>query len=361
MNDITGIQPAERIGMLQPYAPPPRDARITLTLDNNEGSPIDASVLKAINDIDPNALTRYPDASGLERTIAQRLGIDPSCVIVTNGGDDAIDRICRAMLNPGDVMLTHTPGFVMIPRYAQLAGAQLNLFDWLDTDFPQQAMLDAVGEGTRLVALISPSNPTGAIIDTDSILAIAKKAHSVGAVVLLDQAYIEFADEDPIKQMLVLPNVVIVRTFSKAMGLAGQRVGYAIGPKQIINWLRTVGGPYPVSVLSLAVAQCAFDQSDERQPIITRTIAHRDQLIDTLGSLGAKALASQANFVLVQFDDASATHAALLEQGISVRRFRQGGEIESYLRITVPADPKDQHQLLDALARVLTSNQGASS
>lgn len=352
MSEITGIQPAERIGTLQPYAPPPRDARITLTLDNNESAPVDASVLDVIKRIDPETLTRYPDASGLEQAIAERFGIEASRVIVTNGGDDAIDRVCRAMLNPGDVMLTHTPGFVMIPRYAQLAGAQLNPIDWLDSDFPQQAMLDAIGERTRLVALISPSNPTGAIIDADGILSIASNAQSVGAVVLLDQAYIEFADEDPIGSVLDLLNVVVVRSFSKAMGLAGQRVGYAIGPTPIIDWLRTVGGPYPVSVLSIAVAQAAFDQSAGREPIIARTVAHRGQLVEHLASLGISSLPSQANFVLARFDDAAATFAALLEQGVSVRRFRQGGDIESYLRITVPADPAEQNQLLEALSAI---------
>jgi histidinol-phosphate aminotransferase len=351
MNDAA-VKPADRIGTLRPYTPPPRDPRITLTLDNNEGAPVDASVLEAIMGIDPEALTRYPDASGLERSIAQRLGVEASRVIVTNGGDDAIDRICRAMLAPGDAMLTHSPGFVMIPRYAQLAGAKVNGVDWLEGAFPLQSMIDAIDEGTKLIALISPSNPTGAIIGEDAILEIASKAQSVGGVVLLDQAYIEFADEDPIEWVLDLPNVVIVRTFSKAMGLAGQRVGYAIGPTQMIDWLRTVGGPYPVSVLSIALAQAAFDQSAQREPIIARTVAHRGQLVEHLASLGIAALPSQANFVLARFDDAAAAHAALLDQGVSVRRFRQGGDIESYLRITVPADSAQQHQLLEALRAI---------
>ncbi len=351
MNEFAA-QPADRIGSLRPYTPPARDPRITLTLDNNEGAPVDASVLEAIRGIDPEALTRYPDASGLERSIAERLGIDAARVIVTNGGDDAIDRICRAMLAPGDTMLTHTPGFVMIPRYAQLAGAQVNGVDWLVWAFPLQKMLDAIDEGTKLIALISPSNPTGAMIDVDAILMLSNKAQSVGAVVLLDQAYIEFADEDPIERVLELSNVVIVRTFSKAMGLAGQRVGYAIGPARIIDWLRTVGGPYPVSVLSILLAQAAFDQSAKRESIVARTVAHRAQLTQRLASLGITALPSQANFVLARFDDAAETHAALLAQGVSVRRFSQGGDIESYLRITVPADPAQLNQLLEALSAI---------
>jgi histidinol-phosphate aminotransferase len=351
MNAFT-IQPADRIGSLKQYQPPSRDARITLTLDNNEGAPVDASVLEAIKDTAPEALTCYPDASGLERDIAQRFSIDASRVIVTNGGDDAIDRICRAMLDSGDVMLTHTPGFVMIPRYAQLAGAKVNSVNWLDGSFPLQGMLDTIDDRTKLVALVSPNNPTGKVIDTVSILEIASKARSVGAAVLLDQAYIEFAVEDPIVRVLDLPNVVVVRTFSKSMGLAGQRVGYAIGPKQIINWMRTVGGPYPVSVLSLILTQAAFEQSALREPMIARTVAHRAMLIEALLAMDIATVPSQANFVLARFDDSAATHAALIEQGVSVRHFRQGGDIEPYLRITVPACPAQQNQLLAALSTI---------
>lgn len=351
MNEFT-VQPASRIGSLQPYTPPLRDTRIYLTLDNNEGSSIDASVLESIKNLDPEVLTRYPDASELERSIAQRLNIKESRVIITNGGDDAIDRICRAILTEGDTLLTHTPSFVMISRYAQLAGSRVNRIDWLEGMFPLQNMLDAIDERTKLIALTSPNNPTGAIIKTEEILAIASKAFLVGAVVLLDQAYIEFAEEDPIKEILDLPNIVIVRTFSKAMGLAGLRVGYAIGPVQMITWLRTVGGPYPVSVISLKIAQRAFECSSDRDPIIARTIAHRTELGDSLASHGFRALPSQANFVLVRFNDAAGTHAALMKNGVSVRRFSTGGNIESYLRITVPADPRKQSQLLKVFDKI---------
>lgn len=345
----TTLQHADRIGSMKPYTPPPRDPEITLKLDNNEGAPIDASILDSIKSIDPEDLTRYPDTSDLERSITDHFGIPASRVIITNGGDDAIDRTCRALLGSGDSLLTHTPGFVMIPRYAQLAGAVINLIDWLGTDFPLSKMLESIDDQTRLVALVSPCNPTGSVIDLESIVEIASKAQSVGAVVLLDQAYIEFADEDPIEQLLRLPNLIIVRTFSKAMGLAGIRVGYAIGPEAIIGWLRTVGGPYPVSVLSLKIAQSAFSYGDQRSKIVELTKVFRKQLTDTLESSGSRVLPSQGNFVLAQFKDASETYKALLRHGVSVRRFRQGGEIDSYLRITVPTDQSQLNQLLDSL------------
>lgn len=349
---VSELQPAQRIGSLRPYSPPPRDPSITLQLDNNEGAPIDASIFEVIRAIDPEALTRYPDASGLENQLSKQYGVDQSRVIVTNGGDDAIDRVCRALLGPGGVMLTHAPGFVMIPRYAKLAGAEVELVDWLRTDFPLDTMLNKITAGTRLVALISPCNPTGSVIETESILTIVTKARSVGAVVLLDQAYIEFAEQDPIESMLGLSNIVIVRTLSKAMGLAGLRVGYAIGPAEIIEWLRVVGGPYPVSAFSLAIAHAACVSGADRAPVIRDTIARREELAESMESMGIEVVPSQGNFVLARFEDASHVYRSLLKQGVSVRRFVNGGEIESYLRITVPTDPNQQRALLNAIKQV---------
>lgn len=345
-------QPAQRIRDLQPYTPPPRDPRITLTLDNNEGAPIGSFLLDVLRELDAETLTRYPDQSPLEAQIAASFGIDPARVVVTNGGDDAIDRACRATLNPGDVMLTHTPGFVMIPRWAQLAGGVNRSVNWLDGAFPRDEFLGAIDESTRLVSLISPCNPTGSIITQADIISIAQRCAQVGAVLMLDQAYIEFADNDPIESLLDLPNIVIVRTFSKAMGSAALRVGYAIAPESIATRLRTVGGPYPVSTPSLVLARAVYQWRSKRARIIEQTQANRDTLIEVLSSLGCQALESQANFVLVRFDDAGSVHAQLLEQGISVRRFRSGTEIDSYLRITVPADQSQLAQLIDALGAI---------
>lgn len=343
------IQPALRLGDLHPYTPPARDEGITLSLDNNEGAPIGASLLTTLRDLGLEQIARYPDRSGLEAKLAAGLGVDATRVVITNGGDDAIDRVCRAVLNPGDVMLTHVPGFVMIPRWAQLAGAEVRSIDWLAGAFPFESFIGAIDESVRLVTLISPCNPTGQVIETGQITRIAQRSNEAGAVLMLDQAYIEFADEDPIDELLGLDNVVVVRTFSKAMGGAGLRVGYAIAPDQIAFWLRTVGGPYPVSTPSLLLAREILSRRDERDTTIEQTRANRSTLIEQLMSLGAQVIDSQGNFVCARFEDAWGTHARLLDQGVSVRRYRTGDEIDNYLRITVPADSSQLSQLIYAL------------
>lgn len=351
MKDFT-LKPAQRIGTRKPYSPPIKSSRITLKLDNNEGAAVDDSLLEVVRSIDPQQLTRYPDASSLEQSIAERFGVDPSRVIVTNGGDDAIDRACQAMLSPGDLMCTHAPGFEMIPRYAELAGARVVYVDWMDGRFPTGAMVDSIRDETKMVALVSPCNPTGGVIETESIRTIASMARKVGAVVLLDQAYIEFADDDPIDLFLDIPNMVVVRTLSKAMGLAGLRVGYAIGSSEVIGWLRTVGGPYPVSVLSLLIAQKAIERSVQRTNIIEQTIANRARLEGALEGVGARVLPSQANFVLAQFADSQSVWEELQRHGISVRRYSNDDLLRSSLRITVPTNEAQQNQLLNALTTI---------
>jgi histidinol-phosphate aminotransferase len=344
MSAVT-LQPADRIGSLKPYAPPIRVQQSALILDNNEGAPIEPIVFDALKALTSDDLSRYPNQSGLEASIADSFGVPAQRVVITNGGDDAIDRVCRAVLNPGEEMITHTPGFVMIPRYAQLAGAVVKPIPWLTGSFPVSAVLQSINPRTKLVALVSPNNPTGQVIESEVIREIARGASRVGAFVLLDQAYVEFADDDPIGHCVGLDNLIVVRTFSKALGLAGARVGYALAPKRIAGWLRTVGGPYPVSSLSLALASTAWGHRTDRRLIIEQTKRNRTELIDSLRAQGLEPLDSQGNFVFVRFADAQLVYACLRAQGISVRRFRQGAEIDSYLRITVPADP-DQLQLL---------------
>ena len=174
---------------------------------------------------------------------------------------------------------------------------------------------------------------------------------------ILDQAYIEFADVDPFNQLQELENLIVVRTFSKAYGLAGARVGYAIAPVQIATWLRTVGGPYPVSNISLALAGAALDRCVGRRAIIEQTIVNRAALTSALRLLGIDTVESQANFVLAKFEDANEVYEQLLQRGVSGRRFRQDAPIDNYLRITVPADDSQLEQLISAMQGALQSQQ----
>jgi len=371
------IRPAARLAGLEPYQPPPPPApvgdaarRRLLRLDANEGPTPGVRARRAISSADAETLRRYPDATSLESRLAGRWGVGASRIVATSGGDDAIDRLCRAVLEPGRRLLLHRPTFEMIERSGRLAGASIESVPWMDGAFPTQPLIDAIGDATTMVALVSPNNPTGGVIPSADIRRIADAAAGRDAIVMLDLAYAEFADEDPTGDLLDLPNVVIVRTFSKALGLAGLRVGYAIAPPPIATWLRTVGSPYPVTGPSLAAAAATLDpetveSSRAGTSAIDRHAARireeRARLASLLQALGAEPLPSQANFICARLKNADGVRTSLGTLGISVRGFPGKPGLGDHLRITLPGDPGDFGRLARALTETIAPGSSAAS
>lgn len=346
-----GIRLSRRAIGLCPYAPPVGGASIDLHLDANEGPPgvIPASASPSI----PAELARrYPNAAALEQALADRLRVGADSVLVTAGGDDAIDRACRVSLEPGRRAVVPVPTFEMIERYAASAGGETVRVSWRSGRYPVATVIGAADERTGLVAVVSPNNPTGAVVSGSDLRMLAGSVPD--AMVLVDLAYTEFADEDLTPEALSLPNALVVRTFSKAFGLAGLRVGYAVGPAAVIRAMRGAGSPFPTSAVSLLAAACALERADEWLPaVVSRVRMERDALASTLRSLGAPAWPSQANFVLAEFGDAGAVWNGLAEHGIAVRRFAPGSGLDRCLRISCPASEPAFERLTAALRTVL--------
>jgi histidinol-phosphate aminotransferase len=353
--DETRFQPAKRVSGVRPYRAPERDDRIDLRLDSNEGPRGSRRVLEATR-IDAETLRRYPDASALERRIAARWKIDPARVVVTAGGDDAIDRVCRATLEPSRELATHAPSFEMIARSASLAGARVRAAPWLRGAFPEADLVGLMSERTGLVALVTPNNPTGSEIPPAAVRRIADAAAKRGAMTLLDAAYGEFAAADAGEAILDHPSVFIVRTFSKAFGLASLRVGCAIAPDaRAAQWLRAAGGPYPVSAVALAAAEAALedDALAETERFVSRIRTERRALTEVIRQLGGQPLESGANFIAAFVDDAALARDALASLGISVRAFTDG-PMDGALRITLPGAEPEFERLRGALRSAIS-------
>lgn len=347
MSDATTtFQPAARLSGLKPYLAPVRATDIDLLLDLNEGDASRALIERWLGELDPASFCRYPNAGPLEQQIAESFDVPADRVVVTSGGDDAIDRICRATLEPGRTLLTHTPSFEMTTRSARLAGAAVRELDWWRGPFPLDRFGDALSSGVGLVALTTPNNPTGGVIDPEQLLGFVR---SVPCPVLVDLAYIEFADHDPTAALLAEPNAIVVRTFSKAMGLASARVGYAIASPTIATWLRTVGGPFPVAGPSLTLASLAWQHRDDLLPAIHDSVrAGRAALMHAIEQIGGEPIESEANFMMARFDRAEAIAASLAERGIAIRCFTKPA-LAGWLRITVPISTSDQSRLVDTI------------
>ena len=346
-------QPVRNVAQLEVYRSESPQRPITLKLDANEGP---------MFELDPATFNEscsraYPDKSELEKRLATKFNVRPEQVVVTAGGDEAIDRISRAYLEPGRNLVFPEPSFEMIRKYATIAGAEVRSVIW-QAEFPVDQILASADETTSIVSVVSPNNPTGKTVDVDSLRRLATELPS--ALILVDQAYAEFEDasiSESLTQVALseLPNAVVVRTFSKAWGLAGLRVGYALGNSTIIENLKRVGGPYPVSSISLAAGnRCLANPSIGRAIYIERVFSEREQLQSLLQSnASCEVTSSQGNFVYVRFGSTNVSaqfvYDALAAQGILVRRFPD----QNALRITCPGNEQDFERLTSTLNRIL--------
>ncbi|HZO15264.1 MAG TPA: aminotransferase class I/II-fold pyridoxal phosphate-dependent enzyme [Polyangiaceae bacterium] len=299
------------------YAPPRHSAPIDLKLDAGESAGEHA---------------KYPNASALEAYLAERYGIARDQVVVTAGADDALDRSCRAFLGPEREIIMPVPTFEMLGRYARIAGGIVREVSWPGGAYPVDAVLRAVNEETSIIAVVSPNNPTGAVACAEDLERLSRAAPQ--ALLLVDLAYVEFADEDLTQAALALPNALATRTLSKAWGLAGLRVGYALGSASIVEWLRRVGNPYAVAAPSLATARRCLESGEAAmRGRVAAVRRERGELARLLERLGFEATASQANFVYARSPKAPWLRDGLAGLGIGVRLIG-----DDAVRITCPGD-----------------------
>jgi histidinol-phosphate aminotransferase len=342
------VRPRSIVRELSAYSVPrARVGEIDLWLDSNEGAQPRALALDALRTIDPSRIRRYPSKSRVEELIAMRHGVERDRVILCAGGDDAIDRCCRAMLEPGREIILPTPTFEMIERSARIAGGGIVAVEWWKRAFPLEEVLERLSARTAMVALVTPNNPTGAVIPFACIERISRAARE--ALLLVDLAYIEFADEDITPAVLTLPNAVVIRTFSKSFGCAGLRAGYALGAAESIGWLRAVGGPYPTSGPSLEVLETLLERGERDDAYFAQVRRERTALEQLASDLGMVAHGTHANFVLVDMNDSMGFRDAMAARGIAVRAFSGHPILGGSVRITCPGRSVDFDRLCKAM------------
>lgn len=347
------VKPVPGVGKVAMYCAPKPRCPVELMLNLNEGPLPPHGFLKRVcGEMAPGNVNRYVGTEALEQDIAARAGVSADRVIVTSGGDDAIERVMRAVLAPGREAVVPVPTYEMVNIYAGLIGCSVIRPAWRSGAFPVKKILSSVSGKTSLIVAISPSNPTGLTISAAELKRLS--AGAPGALIMVDLAYVDFADKDLTKTVLGLPNAVAVRTLSKAYGLAGLRVGYAIGPERVISWLRKIGMPYPVSSASLALAADRLkDKNGEVKRYIARIREERKELRALLRGHGVKSAPSQGNFILAEFKDARRVWEALAGLGVCVRIFPEHKELESCLRVSLPGDEAGFKRLCRAFEIVL--------
>lgn len=332
---------------------PPLNGRTGLRLDFNENTEGPSPrVLRTLRQLSSEQLARYPEREPVERITAEFLALDPREVLLTNGVDEAIHLLCLTYLQAGDEALVVVPTFAMYELLAASTGAHVTSVPALsDFQFPTQAVLDCITPDTRLIAIANPNNPTGAVASASDILRIARIA--AHAAVLIDEAYFEFYGRTLIGEIRRLPNLFVARTFSKAYGMAGLRVGILAGCEQQMKFVRKLASPYNVNSAALACLPSALADRAFIEYYTGEVHRGRERLEERLRALGIRYWPSQANFVLADFGPcAQAFVAAMSSRGILLRDRSSDPGCQGCVRITI-GTTKQMDRLLAILDEVL--------
>lgn len=301
-------------------------------------------------------LNRYPEVrpQKLQAALAARFGCKPEELLVTRGSSEAIDLVIRTFCRAGeDSVLVTSPSFSMYRHYAEVQGANLIEVETLaEQDFAidVDAILAACTDSTSLIFICSPNNPTGTVlprVELERLLA----ARGDASAIVVDEAYIEFGDKPSVTELLGrYKNLLVLRTLSKALGFAGARCGAVAGPEDVIRILSAVQAPY---ALATPVVECVEDalgahQLELAEQAVMDTVAERERLVATMAAYEfvAKIWPSDANFLLVRFDDAAAVMRHCEEQNVLLRHF--GGALDDCIRISIGSRDEND-QLLRAL------------
>ncbi|MDC0446699.1 histidinol-phosphate transaminase [Gammaproteobacteria bacterium] len=295
-------------------------------------------VSKKVQEAIKSAITqigRYPDGNGyyLKDALAKKLTLSAKSITLGNGSNDILELIPRAYVcSKDDEVIFSQYAFVVYPLVTKAIGAKAIVAPSNDFGHDLNAMYEAITDKTKVIFIANPNNPTGTLLSNEEIYNFLKKV-SNDIIVVLDQAYIEYLDVEDvyIDWLKDFPNLVITRSFSKAYGLAGLRVGYSISSEEIADYLNRIRQPFNVNLIAQEAAIAALSDADFLAESVKVNSDGLLQLEEGFRSLGLKFIKSHANFISVKVSNSMELNQKLLEKGIIVRPV----EMKDYLRISV--------------------------
>jgi histidinol-phosphate aminotransferase len=311
----------------------------------------------------------YPDddCSPLRLKLATHLGLPPEQVLVTAGSTGMLSLLCQTLLAPGLNAVTSERSFIVYSMAVQAAGAHLVEAPMRDDSFDLEAILAAIDPKTRIVFLANPNNPTGTMLETDVVESFLMRLPG-HVVLVLDEAYYEFAVHFAELRKIEYSNsleyvrqgasVVVLRTFSKAHGLAGLRVGYGLGPAELLGYCARMRNTFSVSSVAQAAAMAALDDYLHIQRVVENNALQSRVLTQGLLGMGYRVVPTAANFVFCDLrEDAAAVANRLQDEGVAVRPLGHWGA-PNCIRVTIGTPEQDQ-TFLQAMARVGSLGSGA--
>ncbi len=348
---------------LQPYIPGKpieeleRELGITdivkLASNENPSGPSD-KVLAALAQASKE-VTRYPDGNGfsLKAALADKYQLSTEQITLGNGSNDVLEIIARAFVSNTDEVMFSQYAFAVYPLVTQAIGAKAVIAPARDYGHDLQVMSTLISEKTKLIFIANPNNPTGTHLAADELEAfIAQVPNTI--LVVLDEAYIEYGEQaaDSVSWLKKYSNLIITRTFSKAYGLAGLRVGYALSHPEVADLINRIRQPFNVNSLALAAATVALKDDDYIVKTKQLNDAGMAQLIAGLKALGLESIPSKGNFITVDVQkNGDEVFSDLLKQGVIVRPVTNYG-LAKHIRVSIGLESENL-RFLDALKEVL--------
>ncbi len=305
-------------------------------------------------------LHRYPDGSCyyLTAALADQLAVDAEQIVFGNGSNEVIEFLVKGFVREGDEVITSHPSFLMYQKFVQVRGGRNRVVELKDMSHDLETIADKVSPRTKLIFIDNPNNPTGTLIGQERLRAFISSLPE-NLLLVLDEAYIDFVDEDHRYDTLSLTQetpgqcgVVLLRTFSKAYGLAGMRLGYGLMAPLVAGCLHKVRQPFNVNLVAQQGALAALGDNDFYQKTLRETAAGKRFLIDGVEALGCGTYPSQTNFFLIDVHgDATALYETMLRKGVIVRSMKAYG-YPQFIRVNVGTE-QENRRFLDTLAQAL--------
>ncbi|MBQ9486445.1 MAG: histidinol-phosphate transaminase [Selenomonadaceae bacterium] len=303
-------------------------------------------------------LNRYPNEEyySLVEQIARNFSVKPEQILIGGGSSEIIEKVFHTFGGDGNKVVYPVPSFSMYKIYAKAADSQAVPFA-LDKNFDidvDKFIATVKSENANLAVICNPNNPTGNALTVDDVEKIAK---SIDCAFLLDEAYVEFYGHSAFKLVAKYPNLIVARTFSKAYGLAGARVGYSIANAEVTKMIGKTFMPYHMNKLSLVTADIVYQMRDEFLPRIQMTIAERKRMAERLKKIPAlEVFTSHTNFILIRHEKAEALKNYLESIDIGIRYFSPSAqELKNCLRISI-GTREENDEVFKAISDWLTTH-----
>jgi histidinol-phosphate aminotransferase len=301
-------------------------------------------------------LHRYPDGGGfyLKRALSEFHGLAPGNFILGNGTNEVLELLAHAFFDEGDPVVFSQGAFIVYLIVSQLTNCEIRTAPMRDYSHDLEAMADLVCEKTKAVFIANPNNPTGTGVGEKALRRLIERVPE-STLIVIDEAYCHYVRRedhpDAIQLLDEFPNIVALRTFSKAYGLAGLRIGYGVARPEVAEVMNKVREPFNVNSLALIAAEAALGDKEHVERSVRVNDEGREFFVRELAALGVPFVPTQGNFLMVEVEDGAKVYEALLREGVIVRPVTGYG-FPGHVRISI-GTPEENQRVIEALAKVM--------